>query len=216
MICDHVCVTSLAQDRLKESVMDPYIARILVIEIYLKSRFPNLCCTSLPSLRTTPIIVKNLSLVATQPLIMPLWKIYHSADAFTTQEEKDAVARGATEFYVSKGLPSFYVHVIFFPIATENKFTGGTPQSRFVIIELAHIARNWDGDQKRATVIKDSVDRVMRPFTIDKGIHLEYAVLEGPAALWRIDGIDPPEAFGPDEQEQAEANRKILHDKYGA
>ncbi|KAF5123402.1 hypothetical protein E5D57_011315 [Metarhizium anisopliae] len=54
------------------------------------------------------------------------------------------------------------------------------------------------------------------PFTIDKGIHLEYAVLEGPAALWRIDGIDPPEAFGPDEQEQAEANRKILHDKYGA
>ncbi|EFY98152.1 hypothetical protein MHUMG1_04552 [Metarhizium humberi] len=147
---------------------------------------------------------------------MPLWKIYHSADAFTTQEEKDAVARGATEFYVSKGLPSFYVHVIFFPIATENKFTGGTPQSRFVIIELAHIARNWDGDQKRATVIKDSIDRVMRPFTIDKGIHLEYAVLEGPAALWRIDGIDPPEAFGPDEQEQAEANRKILHDKYGA
>lgn len=66
MICDHVCVTSLAQGRLKESVTDPYIARILVTEIYLKGRFP-MFVAHLPSLRTTPIIVKNLNLVATQP-----------------------------------------------------------------------------------------------------------------------------------------------------
>ena len=56
----------------------------------------------------------------------------------------------------------------------------------------------------------------MRPYTIAKGFHLEYFVVEGPPHLWRINGIDPPEGFGPDEQEQAEKNRALLESEYGS
>lgn len=145
---------------------------------------------------------------------MPLWKIYHTPDAFIKQEEKDAVAQGATEFYTKAGLPGFYVHVLFFPVQLNDNFTAGRNRSKFVILEIGHIARNWNGDKKFALYVKKNVDRVMMPYTTDRGIHLEYAVLEGPAAMWRIDGIDPPEAFSAEEKEQAEINRKILQEKY--
>ncbi|OAQ98366.1 hypothetical protein LLEC1_01166 [Akanthomyces lecanii] len=145
---------------------------------------------------------------------MPLWKIYHSAGVFSDQD-KAAIARGATEFYTRVGLAAFYVHTLFTPMERENSFTGGKLHSTpYVLIEIDHIARNWDGKKEQAERIKKGIDSVMMPFTTDKGVHLEYAVLEGPAALWRIDGVDPPEAFGPDDQEQAEVNRKILAEKY--
>ncbi|EJP70614.1 BOUP1-like protein [Beauveria bassiana ARSEF 2860] len=146
---------------------------------------------------------------------MPLWKINHSVGIFTNQADKDAIAKKATEWYQSVGLPAFYVHTLFVPFERENGFTGGKPHAApYVLLEVAHIARNWEGNKKAAEAIKRGIDGVMKPFTTDKGIHLEYAVLEGPAALWRIDGVDPPEAFGPDQQEQAAKNRKILADKY--
>ncbi|OAA74905.1 Tautomerase [Akanthomyces lecanii RCEF 1005] len=145
---------------------------------------------------------------------MPFWNIYHSTGVFTDQD-KAAIARGATEFYSRAGLPAFYVHTLFTSMERENSFTGGKLHSTpFVLIEVAHVARNWDGKKEHAEHIKKGIDRVMMPFTTDKGIHLEYAVLEGPAALWRIDGVDPPEAFGPDDKDQAEVNRKILAGKY--
>ncbi|KAJ2980080.1 hypothetical protein NQ176_g2860 [Zarea fungicola] len=145
---------------------------------------------------------------------MPLWKVYHSEDALTDKADKAAIAKGAVEIYRHFGLPDFYVHVIFETVSQEDNYTSGGRHSTFVIMELVHIARNYKGDTARAKLFKDKVDQLMMPFTTDKGIHLEYAVVEGPAAMWRIDGVDPPEAFGPEEQEQAEINRKILADKY--
>lgn len=61
-----------------------------------------------------------------------------------------------------------------------------------------------------ATRMKNRMDKILKPYTIDRGIHLEYAIAEGAAELWRINGIDPPESFGPDEQEQAAHNKKLL------
>lgn len=147
---------------------------------------------------------------------MPVWKIYHSPNVFTDQD-KATIAKGATDFYVGVDLPAFYVHVFFLPLEKEDNYTAGTQQDRFVFIELDHIARNVGPDwgKWRTDRLKNAVDSVMMPFTTHKGIHLEYCVLEGPAALWRIDGVDPPEAVGPDERAQAEENRRVLAERYG-
>lgn len=147
---------------------------------------------------------------------MPIWKVFHSTDSLQTEEEKEAIAQGATDFYTKIGLPAFYVHVLFFPFEKENKYTGGKKQSRFVLVEIDHIARHLEpGNRKQAIRVKEAVDKVMMPLTTEKGIHLEYCILEGPVDLWRIDGIDPPEAFGPDEQDEAEKSRQFLLKKYG-
>ncbi|KAM3551217.1 hypothetical protein ARSEF4850_007981 [Beauveria asiatica] len=146
---------------------------------------------------------------------MPLWKIYHSAGIFTDQADRDAIAQKATKWYQSAGLPDYYVQTFFFPLERETSFTGGKPHARpYVLVEVLHVARNWNGNKKVAEKNKNGIDGILKPFTTDKGFHLEFAVLEGRATLWRIDGVDPPEAFGPDEQEQAEKNRKVLADNY--
>jgi hypothetical protein len=102
-------------------------------------------------------------------------------------------------------------------MSPENFFTGGMERSKTVGIEIDHVARHLDPrDKNTSMAIKDSIYAIMRPYNIDRGFHLEYAILEGPAALWRINGIDPPESFGPDEQVEADKNRKILNDRYGS
>ncbi|KAJ5647839.1 Tautomerase [Penicillium lividum] len=147
---------------------------------------------------------------------MPLWKIYHGPGTLST-DEKTIIAKGATSFYAQRGFPSWYVNVLFFELNSTSFYTGGLPKSQTVGVEIIHIARHWDPTNKQAAVaIKNGVDAILGPFTTKKGLHLEFAVLEGPAELWRINGIDPPEAFGPDEQEQAEKNRQILFERYGA
>ncbi|CRG89721.1 hypothetical protein PISL3812_06760 [Talaromyces islandicus] len=146
---------------------------------------------------------------------MPVWKVFHSSDTLQKEEEKQAIAQGATDFYTKYGLPAFYVHVMFFPFEGENKYTGGKKQSRFVVVEINHIARHLEpGNRKQAITIKEGIDKVMKPLTTEKGIHLEYCVIEGLTELWRINGVDPPEAFGPDEQEEAEKSRQFLLKKY--
>lgn len=146
---------------------------------------------------------------------MPLWKVFHSSDTLQNEEDRQAIAQGAADFYTKHGLPAFYVHVVFFPFEKENKYTGGKKQSRFVLVEIDHIARHLEpGNRQQSIRIKEGIDKVMMPFTTEKGIHLEYCVLEGPTALWRIDGVDPPEAFGPDEQDEAEKSRQFIAKKY--
>ena len=41
-------------------------------------------------------------------------------------------------------------------------------------------------------------------------LHLEYAVLDGPPYLSRINGVDLPESFGPEEKEKAEKAKTLL------
>jgi len=141
---------------------------------------------------------------------MPYWKIYHGVDAFTT-EEKDAIAKSVTNYYVSVGLPDFYVNIFFIAVPTSNFYVAGQTESKKVSVEMLHIARQWDrNDYSRATRFKNRISDILAPFTTDKGLQLEFCVVEGPAQLWRINGIDPPEGLGPDQQELAETNKKLL------
>jgi phenylpyruvate tautomerase PptA (4-oxalocrotonate tautomerase family) len=145
---------------------------------------------------------------------MPYWKVYHSVDTLTP-EDKSAIAHGVTQWYVAAGLPAFYVNVFFLPLPPSNFYTSGKSESKKVSIEILHVARQWDPTNAAGAVrIKTGLDRILRPFTLDKGIDLEFCVAESPAALWRINGIDPPEGLGPDQQELAEANKKLLEEMF--
>ena len=147
---------------------------------------------------------------------MPFWKVFHSSQTLANATDKEAIAKAATEFYVGVGLPAFYVQVVFIPIADNFFFVAGQSKSKSIMIEIDHVARHMGESEKaRQTRFKDAVDTIMKPYTTDRGCHLEFAVLEGPAHLWRINGVDPPEGFGPDDHEQAENNRALLEREYG-
>ena len=56
---------------------------------------------------------------------MPLWHVYHPPSTFTTAASKSALSADLTAVYTSRGLPAFYVVVIFHPIAGSDLFVGG-------------------------------------------------------------------------------------------
>jgi hypothetical protein len=142
---------------------------------------------------------------------MPVWKIYHGPDTFTDKAERHKLANEITDFYISRGLPAYYVNVQYWPLSPDKYYTGGNPIAKTVFVEILHVARNWDRkDKQYPTLIKDAVDNILRSYTIDLGLHLEFAILESAAQLWRINGIDPPESFGPDQQEEAARSKQKL------
>ncbi|PPJ56284.1 hypothetical protein CBER1_00741 [Cercospora berteroae] len=142
---------------------------------------------------------------------MPIWKIFHSPGIFEDATERHELAKSITDYYVVVGLPAYYVNVQFWPLPADRYFTGANPVSKTVFVEIIHIARRLDPTNKQMrTRMKNRMDKILKPYTIDRGIHLEYAIAEGAAELWRINGIDPPESFGPDEKEQAAHNKKLL------
>ncbi|KAK4067338.1 uncharacterized protein Triagg1_7781 [Trichoderma aggressivum f. europaeum] len=122
------------------------------------------------------------------------------------------MTQAVTDLYVSAGLPDYYVNVFFFPIQQSLRYVAGKEASRVIWIEIIHVARNWDGvDLEGPSKFKEAVNRVTEPYVRDD-IHFEYVVIEGPAALWQINGIDPPESFGPEQQYVATQNKKLLDD----
>jgi hypothetical protein len=98
-----------------------------------------------------------------------------------------SLAQSATQYHVNVGVPAFYVHIVFFPIPPNNFYTEGTRRAQTVFIEIDHIARDLDPlDKETSKRPNDGIDKVMKPYMIDKGFNLEYAALEGQACLWRI------------------------------
>lgn len=56
---------------------------------------------------------------------MPVWRIYHPSNTFTTKAEKEALSKDITAIYTLIPLPAFYVVVLFIPLPEENTFIGG-------------------------------------------------------------------------------------------
>lgn len=141
---------------------------------------------------------------------MPFWKIYHSPNTLT-QEDKSTLSASITQYYVSIGLPAFYVNVFYLPLGSDDFFVGGNPQSKKVSIEILHIARQWEAaETARSARFKNSVNEILRPYTANKGMQVEFCVVQGPPQLWMINGIDPPEGNG--DEVLGERNRKALEE----
>jgi phenylpyruvate tautomerase PptA (4-oxalocrotonate tautomerase family) len=119
---------------------------------------------------------------------MPLWKIYHPEAAFSL-EDKTAISRGITEIY--RGLPKFYVGVVFQEVPKSSFFVGGEAADDFVRIWVDHIARQF-GDEEMKGKFLAAVNQALSPFISDRGLRWEMHVDETPFGLWLIQGLRPP------------------------
>lgn len=120
---------------------------------------------------------------------MPLWKIYHPVGAFSP-EQKKGLSEAITALY-ARGLPKFYVGVVFQEVAADSFFIGGEPADNFVRIWIDHIARTMPTPEIRAKFIQ-MVDAALAPYVRDRGLSWEYHIDETSYELWSIQGYRPP------------------------
>jgi phenylpyruvate tautomerase PptA (4-oxalocrotonate tautomerase family) len=138
---------------------------------------------------------------------MPIWNIYHSGEAFTDEQKQD-FANDITKYYTRIGLPEFYVVVAFHEIAESSFFVGGAKADHTVRIVVGHLARHVEDPRHRARMA-ESLNAVIAPHTLDRGLYLEFHVDETPRDLWMIAGMQPPDPGTEVEKLWARENRPV-------
>lgn len=138
---------------------------------------------------------------------MPVWIIYHSADAFSVSD-KEHLAAGITKIYTDVGLPAFYVNTVFQSMPSGDIFIGEKANDRFVAVAIRHVARSIDTEDLRLLFLS-RVDDILTPFMTEKGLDWEYHVIEGPRNQWKNNGIVPPETGSAEEKKWGELNRAV-------
>ncbi|KAL6246683.1 hypothetical protein RBB50_005990 [Rhinocladiella similis] len=145
---------------------------------------------------------------------MPLWRIFSHPQTFTL-DQRSALAKKVTDLYMSRGLPAFYVNVIFIDVDEKATFIGGEPRSNFVRIAVEQIARTMaspdtEQGQKQRTAWMDMINDTLKSSIIDrKELDWELHIYETPRDLWRVQGMDPPPAFSDAEKEWTEKNKPV-------
>jgi hypothetical protein len=76
---------------------------------------------------------------------MPLWRIYANPSTFAP-EQRAGISEAITQQYVSRGLPAFYVVVIFLDAGAGTTYVGGNEKRNFVRIVVEQIARTMPSD----------------------------------------------------------------------
>ncbi|KKY14069.1 hypothetical protein UCDDS831_g08489 [Diplodia seriata] len=143
---------------------------------------------------------------------MPLWRIFHPDNTFTTKEERDALSSDITKIYTSAGLPAFYVVVIFNTVPAEKMYVGGVSNDKgeapFIRIVYENIARRQPDDKSKSGFLS-RIDATLKPHIADKGYDWEYHGLETDRALWKIQGLVPPATNTEAEQLWVKENKAI-------
>ena len=134
---------------------------------------------------------------------MPLWRIYHPADAFSREDKRELAGR-ITELY--KFLPKFYVNVLFREMDEDDFLIGGEPTKNFVRICIEHIARQLPNDEAKVWFI-GQINETIAPYVKDRGRDWEFHILETPFDLWNVQGYAPPKPNTDDEKRWAAENR---------
>lgn len=135
---------------------------------------------------------------------MPLWKIYHPADAFTP-DDKDEFAEKVTDIY-AKFMPRFYVNIIFVAVAEDSFYIGGKRRNNFVRIVMEHIAREFPNEEAGNRFI-NKVDDTITPWVRDRSFDWEFHIDETPFTLWSVQGYFPPRFGTEDEKRWIAENR---------
>jgi phenylpyruvate tautomerase PptA (4-oxalocrotonate tautomerase family) len=138
---------------------------------------------------------------------MPLWRIYHPADAYSEQQKRE-LAKDVTEFYARFGLPKFYVVTLFQEIPQASFLVGGEPSNDTVRVVIEHIARHAEDPGLRERM-REALSRLLAPYTRDHGLHCEFHIDETPRDLWMIDGLWPPPTGTETERLWARENRPV-------
>ncbi len=135
---------------------------------------------------------------------MPLWTIYHPADAFS-DVDKAELAEKITDIYGAV-MPRFYVGIVFQAIEARNFYVGGKPAERFVRMVMEHIARSFPNIESSRRFI-DRVNAILKPYLADKGYDWEFHIDETPIDYWSINGHYPPKPDTEDERRWRAENR---------
>lgn len=135
---------------------------------------------------------------------MPLWKIYHPVDAFSI-EDKDALAEKITDVY-ARGMPRFYVNIIFTPVPEDCFYIGGKRRNNFVRMVMEHIAREFPNKEASARFIQ-KINQVIEPYVKNRGFDWEFHIDETPFDLWTVQGYFPPRAGTEDEKRWMAENK---------
>jgi len=95
---------------------------------------------------------------------MPLWNVYHPAGAYTVEEKREFADR-VTGLYAARGLPRFYVGVLFHEVDRGSFYVGGEPTGDVVRVAIDHIARHIAdpaGREESRRLINQRADPVVR------------------------------------------------------
>ncbi|KAJ5143459.1 Tautomerase [Penicillium bovifimosum] len=138
---------------------------------------------------------------------MPVWNIKHSPNTITDLE-KEQLAQSITKYYVSVGLPAFYVQVHFVESPPNTVFVGGKPHSNFAAISIYHIARAFPNDERKQRFMT-AIDKFLTPFFQSKGMDWEYFIAETSRDLWKINGLVPPPGGSEGEKKWVELNKAV-------
>jgi phenylpyruvate tautomerase PptA (4-oxalocrotonate tautomerase family) len=106
---------------------------------------------------------------------MPLHRIYHPASAFSSAD-KAALAEQITGLYTFRGLPAFYVDVLFIPIEKDSFYVGGESKENFIRIVSQHLARQLPNDEAKKQ-FSERFENVLAPFIKAKGYDWEVNLL---------------------------------------
>ena len=138
---------------------------------------------------------------------MPLWNVYHPVGAYTEQEKREFADRVASN-YQARGLPRFYVVVLFHGVDRGSFYVGGESAGDVVRIAIDHLARHLpDPVQREAS--RQRINDVIQPFATSKGLRWEFHIDETPRDLWMINGLVPPPSGSDAEKLWAKENRAI-------
>ncbi|KAH7087717.1 putative oxalocrotonate tautomerase [Paraphoma chrysanthemicola] len=156
---------------------------------------------------------------------MPLWTIFHPAEAFTTPESKRDFAESITAIYATT-LPPFYINVIFMRVEPDSLYIGAVarpsphvqanePGSRsdrpFIRITVEHIARTLPNEEYRDWML-GNLDAAMKPHIQDKGYDWEYSIHETRRDMWKVNGHVPPMPLTEAELEWVRLNEPVPYE----
>ncbi len=102
---------------------------------------------------------------------MPLHRIFHPPSAFSAKDKQELSER-ITAFYTGRGLPAFYVVVLFIPVEKESLFVGGKPTDNFIRIVVQHLARHYTSDEQRE-YFSNKYEEILAPSIKDTGYDWE-------------------------------------------
>ncbi|KIX99742.1 uncharacterized protein Z520_04378 [Fonsecaea multimorphosa CBS 102226] len=145
---------------------------------------------------------------------MPLWRIFSHPSIFTASQ-REGISKAITDLYVSRGLPPFYVVVIFIDVDEKGFFVGGESKNNFVRIVVEQIARamvspETEEGRKTRKAWMDRINGLLKPYIIDRAeLEWELHIAETPRDLWRTQGLDPPPANSDVEKLWLEKNKAI-------
>ncbi|GJJ16040.1 hypothetical protein Clacol_010319 [Clathrus columnatus] len=139
---------------------------------------------------------------------MPLHRIYSPVGTLSS-EEKALIAKNLTAVYVERGLPPFYVDVVFLDIPKDSFYVGGE-QRTIVRVVSQHLARTTPKELYQA--ILDRVEGAFAPLFRERGLEWEFHIEQHERELWRIQGFNPPPSGSEGEKLWREKNRAVPYE----